>query len=321
MSQDSYTQFRAVSHYGKPTITSELEVGLKSWLDWSFLRIGGWENVTTGTSGTYGGNFSILHKVHDPNYSGNTIYQGIRSDWVYETGVNYVSTTGTHDPLAVQVYVNNSGITTGTVGYQHYIDYPLGRVVFNSGVTQTVRAQYSMRAVHTYISNTLNWWFEVNYDSWNPADLQWAQNITSGDFSLSASNRIQLPAIIIEPVLRSTSTPFELGTLVNKNVQDVIIHVLGENRYERDNISDILRLQKDKTIVLPDSTLIYNSGLYPLDQRGMLVNSNAMYPNIVGNPNLLFRHALFKSIDITEVKTQHPKLHWSIVRMSVEVIY
>lgn len=321
MSQEPYTQFRAISHYGKPTITSELEVGLKSWFDWSFLKIGGWENVTTGSSGVYGGNFSILHKVHDPQYSGNTVYQGIRSDWVYETGVNYVSTTGTHNPLTVQVYINNTGITTGTVGYQHYIDYPLGRVVFTSGVTQTVRAQYSMRAVHTYISNTLNWWFEVNYDSYNPADLQWSQNITSGDYSLAASNRIQLPAIVIEPVLRTSSVPFELGTLVNKNTQDVIMHVLAETKYERDNISDILRLQKDKTIVLYDSTLVKASGLYPLDYRGMLVNRNGMYPNIVSNTNLIFRHATFKNIDITEVKTQHPKLHWSVIRAQTEIFY
>lgn len=322
MSDTSASQFRAVEHFGKSHITNELELGLKQFCDWSFLKIGAYANVSTGTSGVYGGSFSRLQVVNDPNYSGNTLYQGIRSNWIYETGVNYVYNTGTYNPYTVQVYVNGSGITTGTVGYTHYIDYPLGRVVFDSAQTnKIIRAQYAFRAVNTYLSSDKNWWYEVSFDSYNPADLQWAQNLTSGDFAVASSNRVQLPAIIIESTARSNSSPLELGTLVNKNQLDVLCHVMAETREERNNIVDILRLQKDKTIVLPDSTKLYTSGLLPLDERGMVVNNPVMYPEIIGNQDLIFRHARFVNTSITDVKTQHPKLHWSVVRLTMEIIF
>lgn len=322
MSDNDFQSFRACSHYGKPHITAELEAGLKSWLDWSLLKIGAFNNITTGTQGSHGGSLSTLHVVDDKSYSNNTVYQTIRKDIVYETGVNYASTTGTHNPLTAQVYVNGSPKTTGSSGFEHYIDYPNGRVIFNSSQAgKTVTAQYSTRAVQTYTADDQNWWFEVNYDSFNPADTQWAQNLTTGDYNLASTNRCQLPCIIIEPVSNTTSKPFELGTLANKNTQDVMFHVLAQTRYERNNIADILRLQKDKTIVIPDSTKIYASGLFPLDERGMLVNSNAMYPNITSNQDLIFRHATLVDTSISEVKTQNSKLYWSIVRVKVQIIY
>lgn len=324
MPDSDFQSFRAVSHYGKDSITNELEYGLKEWISWSMLKIGAWSNITTGTSGMYGGNFSILHTVNDPSYNARTVYQGIRKDFIWETGVNYVSTTGTHNPLAVQIFANNTGITTGTVGFTHYIDYPNGRIIFNSGQSAniTFRAQYSTREVQTYLASDQDWWFEVNYDSWNPiGDAAWVSNITSGDYALASTNRMQMPCIIIEPaVSHTTAAPFELGTLVGKQRQDVLFHILAEDRHTRNNITDILRLQKDKTIVLPDTTKIYASGLLPLNANGMLVNPNAVYPNIVGNTDLIFRHAIIVNTSVSEVKTEHPKLHWAICRATFEIL-
>lgn len=323
MSDTDYQHFRGVSHYGKNHLTNELEYGLKEWISWSFLKIGAWSNVTTGTSGVYGGNFSVLHKVHDSNYTDGTVYQAIRKDFIWETGINYISNTGTHNPLSIQIYANNTGITTGTAGFFHYIDYPNGRVVFNTVQSSNIvfRAQYSIRAIQTYLSAEQNWWYEVNYNSFNTADLQWMQNLTSGDYALAGSNRIQLPAVIIESTSRSNALPFELGTLTTKNYQDVLLHILSENCYERNNIADIFRLQKDKIIVLPDISKIYSSGLFPLDERGMVVNNPVMYPNIVGNQDLIFRHARLSNTSLTDVKTNHPQLHWSIIRATFEIIY
>src|SRR5687768_13604412 len=105
----NYTGFRGVTHYGEPLLTNELETNLKSWLDWCFLAVGAWKNVTIPTSGVYGGNFHTLQEIDDRSYTNNTVFQGIRKDWIWESGVNYASPTGgTFNPLSVEVYVGGS---------------------------------------------------------------------------------------------------------------------------------------------------------------------------------------------------------------------
>ena len=45
----STTAFAHVAHIGNTLLNSELESNLKSFLEWSFLGIGGWSNITIPT--------------------------------------------------------------------------------------------------------------------------------------------------------------------------------------------------------------------------------------------------------------------------------
>lgn len=323
MSNEHFTLFRGVNHFNEPLIINEIEYGLKNFCDYAFLKIGAWENVTTGTLGVYGGSLSQLHVVDDPNFTDNTVFQGIRKDWIWETGINYSSPTGgTFNPLSIQVYVSGTLVNTGTSGHTHHINYPLGRVVFDSPhSTGAIKAQYSYRAVQTYLADDLNWWFEIQYNTFNPIEKQWLQNLTSGDFSLSATNRIQLPAVVIECLSNRYAQPFELGTLVARNKQDVLFHVISQDRYTRNNMVDIFTLMQNKTIILGDTDTIYRNQAFPLDERGMKLNNALMYPDIVGNTNYVFRTAFIDNIVATDIKTDHPNLHWAIIRAKLEVIY
>lgn len=319
---EHHTEFRAVESFNQPLLIVGLEQNLKDWITWSLLRIGAWVNVTTGNAKTKGGaNVSVLKQVPDPSYTNKTVFQSQRKDWIYESGINYVSPTGgTFNPLTAKVYVNDVEVTTSTSGKEHHINYPLGRVIFDSPQTQTVKAQYSYRSVQVYTYDETNWSMEVNYDTENSTN-QWLQtSINSGDYSLSSTNRMQLPAIVIESVAQGTSEPFELGTLVARNKQDVIFHVLAEDRFTRNNLADILRLQKGKTIVLYDMYKVHSLNYFPLDERGMLVNS-LQYPDIVNNRDLIFRHAIIDDISITNIETKTPNLHWAVIRASIEIIY
>ena len=85
------TKFNNVDHYGDPLLIDQLEQNLKHYFDWAFLCIGAWQEVNDGASGVYGGSFNTLRVVEDANYTDNTVYQGIRKDWVYESGINYDS--------------------------------------------------------------------------------------------------------------------------------------------------------------------------------------------------------------------------------------
>ena len=60
MGCNATTSFAHVSQVGNTLLNSELESNLKSFLDWSFLGIGGWSNITIPTSGAYGGTFDNL---------------------------------------------------------------------------------------------------------------------------------------------------------------------------------------------------------------------------------------------------------------------
>jgi hypothetical protein len=318
-----HTSFRAIQHFNQPSIIEGLEENLRDWCDWCMLGIGGWVNVSTGNyAGRFGGDFSTLHVVDDPSYTDNTVYQAIRKDWCWETGINYASPTGgTHNPVTPQIYFNNTAISTGTASHSHYINYPMGQVIFSTAQTGTIKASYSYRAVQVYTYDETDWTFEVNYDTSNPAITQWTQNLTSGDFSKSAATRLQLPAIVVEAVPEGTSSPYELGTLVAKNRQDILFHILSQDRFTRNNLADIFRLQKGKIIVLYDLYKVYSGGYLPLDERGMKVANPVIYPNIVNNSSLVFRQAEFIDVNITNIETKNPNLFWAVARCSLEVIY
>lgn len=320
-----FQTFRSVDHFNQPLLIEGLEENLRDWCKWALLKIGAFVNVQTGNAaGRFGGDASRLHQVNDPSYTTGTVFQSERKEWIWETtGVNYYNITGggPYNPQSVQVYINNSGITTGTVGYTHYINYPLGRIVFDSAQTATIKADYSYRAVQVYTQDETNWQFEINYDTENPAITQWVQNLTSGDFEIDASRRIQLPAIVVQAVPSSSARPFELGTLVSHQKTDVLFHVLTQDRWTRNNLLDIFRLQKDKTIILYDLYKVYTEGYLPLDYRGMVVNNPTIYPDIVSNANLVFRHANITNTSITNIDTKSPLLFWGICRCSIEIIY
>ena len=89
MTCKSSTTFAHVAHIGNTLLNSELESNLKSFLDWSFLGIGGWSNISIPTSGAYGGTFDNLRLVDDPAYTAGQIWEAPRKDWVWETGTEY----------------------------------------------------------------------------------------------------------------------------------------------------------------------------------------------------------------------------------------
>jgi len=228
---------------------SEVELSFKWYLDWAFLKIGAWNTVQSGvTSGPFGGNYYELKPVVDPLYNNGQVWDGIRKDWCFETGVNYqtptipitsviantansgdITTTQSHNlsvgdtiiissntigdyndtftvntvtsttsvsvtgiansgtgtsgslvgqynPVSVSLSVNGTGITTGTAGLTHHINYPLGRVIFDSPLntgTDNVVAQYSYRNVQTYIADSTPWLTEIQWDTYRPDTLNW----------------------------------------------------------------------------------------------------------------------------------------------------
>ena len=294
-------------HIGNNGVANTIEANLKEYFDWALLNIGGYTNISIPTSGIYGGDFSILRQVADPNFNNGQVWES-RRDWVWQTGINYIDTTGgTNNPLPVSVTVNgisNTGL---------YVNYPEGKIVFNTPVSGTVKANYSYRNIQLYRGAEAQWWREIQENSYRVDSNQYAQT-GSGAWSVFSENRVQLPAVIIESVPRGQHRGVELGGQVEEALREVEFTILADNRIDRNNIMDIFAFQTDRKLKVFD----INRADYPLDYRGMLTGTK-QYPNWITDTQYLYRSMRLANSTITEVREIHPKLHIAKVRTTVEI--
>jgi hypothetical protein len=314
----SYTSLNGVSQYGETLLASHLEQNLKVFFDWGLLNVGAWTNITRPNTAAYGGSFSTLRRVDDPSYSQGQIWETARKDWVFETGLAYTGGI----PIGLSgIFVNSIFYGTGDATFGHHYNYPLGRVVFDAPIStsSTIELSHSFRNVQVYRADEAPWWTELQYNSLRPDDSHY--DLTgSGDWSILATHRVQLPAIILEIVPRRNFQPYELGNLSQWVNQDMLFHILAESRWARNQLIDIISFQNDKTIWLFDSNLIALSGAYPLDFRGMLLPGGLMYPELV-SPPYQWKRCRFENTTVSEVRTMNPRLHEGTVRTTLKVLW
>ena len=142
-----------------------------------------------------------------------------------------------------------------------------------------------------------------------------------GDWQIGSHHRIQLPAIIIEGVPRGDSFPYELGNTSLRLTQDVLYHVVAEDRHTRNKLLDILRVQEDKTIWLFSSRTVSKSGVFPLGADGDKLNNNN-YPEFVHETGAFrWKKCYFDNVVISEVESMHHRLFEGTARITHEVIF
>jgi hypothetical protein len=318
MACEPYTKFNKVSHIGNTLLSSEIENNMKWFLDWAFLGIGGWSNVTMPTSGAFGGTFDTLRLVNDPSYSNGQVWEGARKDWVWETGSAYEG----YDPIQISgVYVNGVLKGTGDATYGHHYNYPLGRVVFDSPIStsDTVKVEYSYRNVQVYVADEAPWWDELQYNSLRVDDTYYSST-GSGSWGILANHRVQMPAIVLETVPRRRFKPYQLGDTSQFVQQDIVFHIVGENRWWRNQLVDILSYQIDSQLWLFKTDTLIGSGAYPLDYRGMKVSSPLNYDDVVNTPQYRYLLARMTNMSITEMESYDARLHEGTVRATLEVV-
>lgn len=314
------TDFKAVGRFGDNEFMNQLEVNLKTWFDWAFLRIGAWTDVAIPSSTIHQGDMSVLRAVVDRSYTNGQVWESARKDWAWEADVQFVGpdsfTADPRSPVAVTV----DGIPVDAS--QYHVNYPLGRIVFNTAISQSsvVRAAYSYRSVQTHVANEVDWWQELQYRSFRQDSDYFSQN-DNGDWSVGSNHRVQMPCIIIECVPRTNSAPYQLGDGSSWVEQDVLCHVLAENRSDRNNITDILLRQFDKTIWLFNVDDVLVAGDFPLDVRGEIIDSSKTYNELVSETNgYRWKQCRFIRTQSSEIASLNPSLYMGVVRMTCEVI-
>ncbi len=254
-----------------------LEKNLITFFDWGFVNIGGFTNADIPSSGAYGGDFSRLRAVNDVRYSGTNnnlrrVWESPRMNWVWETGLS--SNT---NPIDI------SGLFVGSVfhpssGGTYHIDYPHGRVVFNTGinVNSTVRIAHSSKWVYVTPTDNVPWLRIVQRSSFRPDNPQFLQG--SGDYINYGETRIQFPVVAVE-IANQRQRGFELGG--NHWAEDrVNFFVIGEDKGAVDRLADVIGRQNDKTVYLYDPNRLASNNASPLDQNGSL-GSRLTYPTLV----------------------------------------
>lgn len=312
--------FMGVTSLGSTLILNELENNYKSFLSWGFLNIGGFTNVNIPTQNISTFNLHILKPTVDENRTDLTVWQSARKDWVYESGITY---SGVSANSISGVFVNSvlyPGPTgNATLGYT--INYPEGKIIFNKPVAANsiVQLNYSYKNVQIYKMEEFPYWKQIQYNSLeNKAGLSLSDK---GDFAISSEHRVQLPAVIIEPISRSDSKPFRLGDKSLIIEQDILLHVLSDQPRDKNNIIDIIRLQEDRNIWLYNTNEIIKSGIYPLNFNGSKNINGQNYNIIVDNDSYKWLKCRLTDVTISDINFTNIRMYGAIIRVSNEIIF
>jgi hypothetical protein len=316
-----HTRLRGVAEVGRPLLSDQLQTNLVSFFQWGLLGAGGFSNVRTPASGAYGGRFDRLQLCDDPYYQKGQVWQSTQPDWVWESGVEYHT-----QPIRVSG-VNVDGVfypSSTTGAFAHTINYPLGRVTFDSPVNPTgvVTCEFSHRSHHFYAADC-PWWRELQQRALRPDDSHYGQ-YGSGAYSVLAQNRIPLPAVIVEAVPNTSRTPLECGNDMAVVRQDVLFHIFAETPYDRAWLHDCVTLQWPKRLVMFNKDwMLDRPESFPLDGDGSPAPSGLMYPDLVkgtGEGGFAWRQLRvvnFRSASQPEAVTA--PLYVATVRAQVEV--
>lgn len=267
----SISSFKNVNNLSDTSPQEVVRENVISFIDWSFLKIGSYLNISIPTSGNYGGTAHTLKRVSDPRYTIGKVWEGYHKNWVWESGIGY-----TPEPVRISgIYINNSFTTTG-----FSIDYPNGRVILDSALPANsgVSVNYSHKYINVVRAEDVPFLREGHTRSFRIDETSYTSG--SGIWNTVTQKRIELPCIAVETVKNLNNHPYQLGGGMYAE-GDIILHVLTEDCGIADRIAGILVNQKDKTLLLFDSNYVKNNSYYPLDYKGSLVAGAKTYPQMI----------------------------------------
>lgn len=265
---------KGVRGISSTSASDDLAINLRQFFDWALLQEKNFTNVTIPTSGIWGGNKEVLRQTSFPGQASGTVWEGFRSNWVWETGVPSVST----QPIRVSgVYINGNHFLPLSSGVK--VDYQRGRVTLPFAVN-SAKCEYSHRQINVFDAN-IPWFQQIQNGSLRTDNEQFSL-LGSGVYHILAENRIQLPAIVIEPTPVIRYTPKQLGGYQYRT-QEVYFHVFAESPSTRNTLTDILCAQTEKTIRMFDWDTVRANQRFPLNFDGTPNPSGYMYPQNISS--------------------------------------
>jgi hypothetical protein len=266
------TNFKGYTNISEPSITEAIEDNVVEYINWGFLKLGAYYNISIPTEGTYGGNMHQLRSVSDPRYTNGQVWEANRKNWVWESGVNR-----SEDPIAISgVFVNDTFLPRGS-GY--HINYKYGQIIFDTAIStsSTVKLEYATKWIDTVNAEDVPWLRKTQSRSWRMDDASYVAN--SGDWAILAEQRLQMPVVAIEAV-GGDYEGYQLGGGQYSHNR-VIIHVIAENPRTATRLARVLADQSESTIFLYDPEKMAEDNRFPLDHRGEVASGALCYPDLV----------------------------------------
>ena len=125
---------------------------------------------------------------------------------------------------------------------------------------------------------------------------------------------------MVESVNRSKNNPWRLGDHSLISDQKVLLHVIAENKSDRDKINDILNRQSTRSICLYDLNKLVESGTYPLNFNGSVNVSGLQYDEILANSDYKWLDCRFKNITVSDMQFYGSDLYGSTIEITNELI-
>jgi hypothetical protein len=312
------TKLKGIYDLSDFTLNDQIEDNIIMFFNWGLLQIGAFSTVRYHKTTPVGKDMSRLRPVEDPNYQRGQVWEAFKNDWVWESGVEFA-----YQPIQVSgVYINGTFYSGNHPTYGHKVNYPLGRILFNSvlPLNTVVNVEYTYRN-YTFQSADVPWFRQIMFNAFSVTEDNF-QLYGSGVWSVLSEDRVQLPAIIVETVPKRTFKPMALGggQII---YQDVMFHVFTENPWDRKKIIDAISLQNDKTIVMFDKNIMASQDRYPLDYYGSVNQGAITYPVMVlpsGQGGFAWKKLRFMGMTTSE-SVAAPPLYQAAVRATCEIYF
>lgn len=326
MTQYNFSPLKGVLTVQHATLNNQIQDNLIEYYDYALLDKGNYFNVSLGETdyGT-GQDFSRLRPARSETYPSGQVWEGFRKNWVWQSGIAPsgkeppIVGTNPNFPGVSGVYINGGFEPTSGVGpYKHHIDYFNGRVIFDNPIPTgvVVQAEYSYKYINVVYANNLPWLRQVQKETKYPTVS--FLDVNKGKWDLPPEARLQLPAIAIELVPQRKFKGYQLGG-GQVVYQDVIYHCLAEDEYTRNQLLDIISYQNDKTLFMFNLNRVYDSGVYPLDYRGMPVPSALHFPELIDQYSAGGRMRTIKTT-VDDMMMLNGDVFGGIVRTTAELI-
>jgi len=304
------------------TLNNDIQDGLVEFFDWGLLQKGNYFNSDLGESSPNGQDYSRLKVTNEYSYASGQVWEGFRSNWVWQSGVNHspAPITGTDhlNPGVSGIYIDDNYYPVTTTGeYAYHVDHINGRVIFDSAISRTskVQVEHSYRWINVTYAADVPWLREIQYRT-NQPDENFL-DLDADQWRVPSDSKLQLPAIAIEVVPVRKFKGYQLGG-GQWVFTDVLFHCLAEDEVTRNKLVDIVSFQNDKVIDLFDSNTANSSGAFPIDYRGVPVPSALRYPDLVNAyPGGRLKFSNTRTQSMTMINTN---LYGGIVRITTEGI-
>jgi hypothetical protein len=287
---------------------SLLESNLQFWLENKMLDEGLYTNISTGQTDFYGRDLSRLVSIeNDEDFQDGQVWQSAFKNWVYESGTIPLDSGLVPPTLVSGVTVDGTFYANSVSGaFEHFVDFPNGRVVFTSPIALASNVQSSF----SYKEVTID--FAESFDN-ERMDLLIETAIKdnpqqSGVQDYPAKDNRTLPAIWID-VLRRENDGYELGS--KSLVADFfgVLHVWARDRWLRNIVEDILNDAHRDVLFGID----FNDAPFPLLDKGRRNPAWTKYSDYA-SPNSPF---FWRRIYLDEIGSKKDKPLFEIERTRV----